>query len=138
MTPEEYRQLITMSDEELLAALRQMVERAGSMLAAQSLDLIERLRARAEKAEEQLLALEASSTANEPSAAAKDAPQSGQRRVESYSCPYCGGVTTSPREARARLCMRCIRFEGDVHTAVTGARIGVHKARIMGMSKKGE
>jgi hypothetical protein len=34
MTSEEYRQLMTMSDEELLAALRQMAR--GSMLAAQS------------------------------------------------------------------------------------------------------
>ena len=136
MTPEEYRQLMTMSDDELLAALRQMVERAGSMLAAQSLDLIERLRARAEKAEEQLRELGAASTSSAPTVVAGEA--SGRGRiggVEPYTCPYCGGVTTSPNEARARLCMRCVRFEGDVHPAVTGARIAAHNARIMGMRK---
>ena len=137
LTPEEYRQLMTMSDDELLAALRQMVERAGSMLAAQSLDLIERLRARAEKAEAQLHELGATATADAPGVAAGEASGRGQdRRVEPYACTYCGGVTTSPREAKARLCMRCVRFEGDVHPAVTGARIAAHNARIMGMPKK--
>jgi hypothetical protein len=33
--------------------------------------------------------------------------------------------------------MRCVRFEGDVHPAMTNARIAVHNARIMGMVKKG-
>ena len=59
-----------------------------------------------------------------------------KRRVEPYACPYCGSVTTSQNEARARLCMRCVRFEGDVHPAITGARIAAHNARIMGISKK--
>lgn len=57
-------------------------------------------------------------------------------RVEPYACSYCGGVTTSPNEAKARLCMRCVRFEGDVHPAVTRARIATHNARITGMASK--
>jgi hypothetical protein len=127
MRPEEYRQLMTMSDEELLAALRQMVEQAGSMLAAQSLDLIERLRARAEKAEAQLRGSTAALTPSTPGVVAKEAPQRG---VEPYTCRYCGSVTASQNEARARLCLRCVRFEGDVHPAVTKARIAAHNARI--------
>lgn len=35
-----------------------------------------------------------------------------------YPCRYCGWVTTVPSEAEARLCMRCVRFEGDVHPAM--------------------
>ncbi|RWP68185.1 hypothetical protein [Mesorhizobium sp.] len=56
--------------------------------------------------------------------------------IEPYTCRYCGWVTTVPSEAKARLCMRCVRFEGDVHPAITGARIAAHNARIMGMIKK--
>ena len=52
-----------------------------------------------------------------------------------YSCGYCGWVTEVPSEAGARLCVRCVRFEGDVHPAMTGARISAHSARIMGMIK---
>lgn len=64
-------------------------------------------------------------------------PADTKRPVEPHTCQYCGGVTRSPREAEARLCMRCVRFEGDVHPAMTNARIAVHNARIMGMVKKG-
>jgi hypothetical protein len=68
--------------------------------------------------------------------------ETDERRLESpfepYTCPYCGGITTYPREAKARLCLRCVRFEGDVHPAMTNARIAVHNARIMGMSNRPE
>ena len=125
---------MTMSDDELLAALRQMVERAGSMLALQSLDLIERLRALAEKAEAQLCEIGLGATASVDD---EESPKLDQDKpVEPYACQYCGGVTTSPREANARLCMQCIRFECDVHPAVTGARIAAHNARIMGPLKR--
>jgi hypothetical protein len=99
--------------------------------------MIERLRARAEKTEKQLRGLEAASTSSTPTAIAGGRPERNRDRgAEPYSCPYCGGVTTSPREAKARVCMRCVRFEGDVHPAVTGARIAAHNARIVGMPKK--
>lgn len=54
-----------------------------------------------------------------------------RRAVEPYVCRYCGWMTTVPNEAAARLCMRCVRFEDDVHPAVTGARIAAHNARIV-------
>ncbi|RUW84118.1 hypothetical protein [Mesorhizobium sp. M1E.F.Ca.ET.063.01.1.1] len=59
-----------------------------------------------------------------------------QEPIEPYRCRYCGWMTTVSNEAAARLCMRCVRFEGDVHPAVTGARIAAHNALILGMVKK--
>ncbi|WP_287097834.1 hypothetical protein [Mesorhizobium sp.] len=59
-----------------------------------------------------------------------------ERPIEPYTCPDCGWVTTVSNEVAARLCMRCVRFEGDMHPAMTGARIAAHNARIMGMTKK--
>ena len=58
-----------------------------------------------------------------------------RRPIQPYTCRYCGWVTTVPSEAEARLCVRCVRFDGDVHPAMTGARIAAHNARIMGMIK---
>ena len=63
-------------------------------------------------------------------------PTGSAQRITPYTCRYCGWVTTVPSETQARLCMRCVRFEGDVHPAMTGARIAAHNARIMGMIKK--
>ncbi|MDX8483167.1 hypothetical protein RFN28_32650 [Mesorhizobium sp. VK24D] len=71
-----------------------------------------------------------------PTDTAQMAKGGPQEPIEPYTCRYCGWMTTVPNEAEARLCMRCVRFEGDVHPAVTGARIAVHNALILGMARK--
>ena len=123
---------MTMSDDELLTALG----RAGWFDArSKPLDLIQRLMVRAERAEGQLRELELASTPGAPDAVAAEAPQT-KRRDEPYTRRYCGEITTSQPQARDQLCMHCVKFEGDVHPAVTGARIAAHNRRIMGMFER--